>query len=68
MRRGMAGAGSSDGAPIAVTQRGEADVNGRDAAVGSVVRTSRELGDFCSGSSDFDRRRNVDSHAVMITG
>ena len=35
MRRGMAGAGSSDRAPIAVTQRGEADVKAAMRAQGS---------------------------------
>src|SRR5207253_7050316 len=34
MRRGMAGAGSSDRAPIAVTQRGEADVKAAIARAG----------------------------------
>ena len=35
MRRGMAGAGSSDRAPIAVTQRGEANVKTAMRAQGS---------------------------------
>ena len=35
MRRGMAGRGSSDRAPIAVTQRGEADVKAAMRAQGS---------------------------------
>jgi hypothetical protein len=35
MRRGMAGRGSSDPAPIAVTQRGEADVKAAMRAQGS---------------------------------
>jgi hypothetical protein len=37
MRRGTAGPGSSDQAPIAVTQRGEADVKAAMRAQGSRV-------------------------------
>ena len=40
MRRGMAGRGSSDRAPIAVTQRGEADVKAAMRAQGSRDRSN----------------------------
>ena len=40
MRRGMAGAGSSDRAPIAVTQGGEADVKAAMRAPGSRDRSN----------------------------
>ena len=39
MRRGMAGRGSSDRAPIAVTQRGEADAKAAMRAPGSRDRS-----------------------------
>jgi len=52
MRRGMAGAGSSDRAPIAVTPRGEADVEAATRAQGSRDR------------SNLPRRRQSDHRSV----
>jgi hypothetical protein len=49
MRRGMAGEGSSDRAPIAVTQRGEADAKATTSNALRQPQRSEPEGRVCSG-------------------